>query len=161
MASFVMMSAQELSSWRSSKAGDWVAELSCLHNQHMPHRPPFEDRSWVTDTPMREARIGSSIDCPLCDRAEMPDGLVQLRRAGAWDELSLPNALQHSHRTGKAAWAIVKVTAGEVKFRMETSPLLKARLTAGTHQVIPPEMPHEVVPVGPIHLVVEFWGRAK
>ena len=28
-------------------AGDWVAELSCLHGQHVRHRPPFRDRAWV------------------------------------------------------------------------------------------------------------------
>jgi tellurite resistance-related uncharacterized protein len=150
-----------ISGFHQDNTGDWVAELSCLHGQHMRHRPPFQDRAWVTDTPTREARIGSSIDCPLCDRAEMPDGLAHLRTAGPWDELTLPKALQHSHRTGKAAWAIVKVTAGEVRFHMETSPLLEARLTAGTQQVIPPEVPHEVMLVGPMRLVVEFWGQPK
>jgi len=145
-----------IAGFHQEDAGDWVADLSCLHGQHMRHRPPFQDRAWVTDTPMREARIGSSIDCPLCDRPEMPDGLAQLRTAGPWDEVMLPNALQHSHRTGKAVWAIVKVTAGEVRFRMETSPPLEARLVAGTQQVIPPEVPHEVMLVGPMRLVVEF-----
>jgi hypothetical protein len=53
--------------------GDWVAELSCLHNQHVRHRPPFQERPWVLDEAERSARIGAALDCPLCDRGEPPD----------------------------------------------------------------------------------------
>ncbi|MHB1711793.1 MAG: DUF3565 domain-containing protein, partial [Acidimicrobiales bacterium] len=27
--------------------GDWVAELSCWHNQHVRHQPPFQNRPRV------------------------------------------------------------------------------------------------------------------
>jgi hypothetical protein len=54
--------------------GDWVAELSCLHTQHVRHRPPFWNRPWVTTEAGRRSRIGAELDCPLCDRAEPPDG---------------------------------------------------------------------------------------
>ena len=33
--------------FRLDDVGDWVAELSCLHNQHVRHRPPFWERPWV------------------------------------------------------------------------------------------------------------------
>jgi len=39
--------------------GDWVAELSCDHAQHVRHRPPFWDREWVTTEEGRTARIGT------------------------------------------------------------------------------------------------------
>ena len=52
--------------------GDWVAELSCLHNQHVRHRPPFQEREWVTTAEGRAGRIGSEIECPLCDRDRPP-----------------------------------------------------------------------------------------
>jgi tellurite methyltransferase len=52
--------------------GDWVAELSCLHNQHVRHRPPFQDRPWVMTEAGRASHIGTGIDCPLCDRSEPP-----------------------------------------------------------------------------------------
>jgi hypothetical protein len=54
--------------------GDWVALLSCFHRQHIRHRPPFQERSWVLSDSGRRARIGSDIDCPICDRAELPEG---------------------------------------------------------------------------------------
>jgi len=48
-------------------AGDWVAELACGHSQHMRHRPPWMERPWVAIEAQRAAKIGSPIDCPLCD----------------------------------------------------------------------------------------------
>src|SRR5215212_3917235 len=55
--------------------GDWVADLVCLHSQHVRHRPPFFDRPWVTSAAGRAERIGTALDCPLCDRAELPADL--------------------------------------------------------------------------------------
>lgn len=52
--------------------GDWVAELSCLHHQHVRHRPPFWNRPWVDTWAGRAARIGSRLECALCDRLEIP-----------------------------------------------------------------------------------------
>lgn len=52
--------------------GHWVAELDCLHCQHVRHQPPFWDRPWVLDESTRSERVGTEIDCPLCDRADPP-----------------------------------------------------------------------------------------
>jgi hypothetical protein len=48
--------------------GEWVAELECGHERHVRHRPPFEQRPWVLDAERRRARLGSSIDCGLCEQ---------------------------------------------------------------------------------------------
>jgi hypothetical protein len=53
--------------FRRDERGDWVAELSCGHAQHVRHRPPFELRPWVLDDATRNARIGTARDCPLCE----------------------------------------------------------------------------------------------
>src|ERR1051326_9253787 len=45
--------------------GDWVAELSCLHGQHVRHRPPFQDRAWVLSEAGRAERLRGASDCPL------------------------------------------------------------------------------------------------
>ena len=74
--------------------GDWVAELSCLHNQHVRHDPPFQDRPWVISEAGRAERLGSPIECPLCDRLELPAGLEVVRTAGPFDAETLPPALQ-------------------------------------------------------------------
>jgi tellurite resistance-related uncharacterized protein len=144
--------------------GDWDAELGCLHSQHVRHRPPFQNRPWVEDSAQRQARVGSPIECPLCDRAETPDSLTLLRAARPWDQDTLPAGLRHSHRIAEGTWGMLRVTEGSVNFRMQTSPTSPAMdttLSAGSTQPIPPEAPHEVTITGPVKLVVEFWGRPQ
>ena len=141
--------------------GDWVAEMSCLHNQHIRHRPPFQNRPWINNDAERSGHVGSSIECPLCDRAEMPEGLSLLRTAGPWDQDRLPKGLRGSHRTAERVCGMLRVTEGEVAFQMETVPVVDVRFSAGSSQPIPPGMSHKVVIVGPVRLVVEFWGEPR
>jgi hypothetical protein len=54
--------------------GDWVAELACGHNQHVRHRPPFQNREWATTPEGRSSRLGADLDCRLCDEGEPADG---------------------------------------------------------------------------------------
>jgi len=56
--------------------GEWVAELSCGHRQHVRHRPPFQKRPWVLDEPGRRSRVGAPIECRLCDEAACYADLV-------------------------------------------------------------------------------------
>ena len=46
----------------------WVAELSCGHQQHVRHRPPFAERPWVLTESGRSAKIGHRIACGQCAR---------------------------------------------------------------------------------------------
>ena len=48
--------------------GDWVAELVCGHRQHVRHRPPFFPQPWVLEPEGREERIGTPLECRLCDQ---------------------------------------------------------------------------------------------
>jgi hypothetical protein len=56
--------------------GDWVAELACGHTQHMRHRPPWQERPWVTTEAGRAAKLGAPIDCASCATEE--DGSATL-----------------------------------------------------------------------------------
>ncbi|MFL6067793.1 MAG: DUF3565 domain-containing protein [Gaiellaceae bacterium] len=47
--------------------GDWVAELACGHQQHVRHQPPFQLRPWVVDADGRRGRLGTPLECRLCD----------------------------------------------------------------------------------------------
>ena len=47
--------------------GHWVAELDCGHGQHVRHAPPFVERPWVLTATGRSKRIGTRLDCKLCD----------------------------------------------------------------------------------------------
>jgi tellurite methyltransferase len=139
--------------------GDWVAELDCLHSQHVRHRPPFQVREWVTTEERRAERIGTALDCPLCDRAELPDSLVVTGTAGPFDETTVPAGLRRAHQTPAGTWGLLRVLAGEVTFSMRTEPPIERNLTAGDIQPIPPRVPHEVRLIGPVRLQVDFLTR--
>jgi tellurite methyltransferase len=124
--------------------GDWVAELSCLHGQHVRHRPPFFDRPWVLTLEGRSEKIGSELACPLCDRAEPPDGLARVRTAGPFDDRSLPPGLRRTHEIGERTWGVLRVIDGLVDFHMDVDPPVDRRMTAGDEQPIPPGVPHLV-----------------
>jgi tellurite resistance-related uncharacterized protein len=142
-------------------AGDWIAKLSCHHNQHVRHRPPFQERAWVLEPAGRAAHLGSAIDCPLCDRCEFPEGLTILRRVGPWDQDSLPGGLLGAHRVPDGQWGRLLVAAGAIGFQFEADEMLGAfqlPLVAGSQQAIPPGAPHRLIPIGAVRLEIEFWG---
>ncbi|MEG9435836.1 DUF3565 domain-containing protein [Edaphobacter sp. HDX4] len=45
----------------------WVAELECGHGQHVRHDPPWMVREWVTTEEGRRSRLGTELDCKLCE----------------------------------------------------------------------------------------------
>ena len=47
----------------------WVAELECGHGQHVRHDPPWQVRTWVTTPEGRAGRLGTTLNCVLCDDA--------------------------------------------------------------------------------------------
>jgi hypothetical protein len=63
---------RRITSFTQDEEGHWVAELECGHRQHMRHRPPFENRPWVTTPEGRESRIGVEVNCKRCDALD-PD----------------------------------------------------------------------------------------
>lgn len=140
------------------KAGDWVAELSCLHGQHVRHQPPFRLAPWVLDEAERAGRVGTALDCPLCDRTELPDGLQLRRTTATWDDASMPAALRSDHRVAAGVWGRLVVLDGTVGFRAATRPPLDVVVAAGETQPIPPEVDHAVTPGPGARFLVEFLG---
>jgi tellurite methyltransferase len=137
-------------------AGEWVAVLSCLHRQHVRHRPPFQDRPWVQTEEGRATRLGSDIDCPLCDRAELVDGLVLARTAGPFDADTLPAGLRGEHRVADSTWAVLRVIEGSLGFSMATDPPITVKLRAGEAHAVPPGVPHALELSGPVRLAIDF-----
>jgi tellurite resistance-related uncharacterized protein len=147
--------------FRQDEQGDWIADLACLHSQHVRHQPPFFDRNWVLTESGRAARVGTEIACPLCDRGELPEGLHIRRQVGPFTEETLPTGLRADHRLADGVWGRLRVTSGTARFRLESDDPLDVRLMAGDEQAIPPTMIHRVEPEGPVELVVEFLVRSE
>lgn len=61
-----------IAGYHQDEAGDWVAELTCGHGQHVRHKPPFWNRAWTQTEDGRAAHLGTELDCVRCDRGEPP-----------------------------------------------------------------------------------------
>ncbi|MDE3086603.1 MAG: DUF3565 domain-containing protein [Acidobacteriota bacterium] len=155
----IVFTRRQITGFHQDEVGDWVAELDCLHGQHVRHRPPFRERPWVTTEAGRAGRLGSGLGCPLCDRAELPDGLVVVRVAGPFDETTVPAGLRRAHRVAGGTWGRLVVLEGLVGFTLETEPRLERQLAAGDDQAIPPAVDHHLLIDGPVRLRVEFLSR--
>ena len=107
----------------------------------------------------RAGRLGSELDCPLCDRAELPDGLDVVRTGGPFDATTLPAGLRKAHRVANGVWGRLRVIEGSAALTVETGPRLEVRLGAGNSQPIPPGVPHAVSVDGPVVLVLDFLVR--
>jgi len=137
--------------------GDWVAELSCGHNQHVRHQPPFRLRPWVIEPTLRTERVGAPLNCPLCDRAELPDGLRLARSSPDWDEHTIPAGLLRTHRVASGTWGLLRVHEGRLQFVMVCDPALNVILEPQSAQAIPPDVRHYVAPLGPVRFSIDFF----
>jgi uncharacterized protein DUF3565 len=60
--------------FETDEVGDWVALLDCGHRQHVRHRPPWLERPWVLTPEGRRGRVGTPLECRLCDQAQEQGG---------------------------------------------------------------------------------------
>jgi tellurite methyltransferase len=140
--------------------GDWVALLECHHRQHVRHRPPFRSALWVVDRSERARRIGTTMNCPLCDRCELPDGLIVVRTTTTWDERTMPGALRRSHRVASGTWGRLRVEVGSLRFVARTDPITDVIVESELAQAIPPDVQHHIEPQGPTRFDIDFLGTA-
>lgn len=149
-----------ISGFHRDEFDDWVAELDCLHNQHVRHKPPFQNRPWVVNDDERRKRIGTLLDCTLCDRCELPDGLHLKRSAGPWTDSNLPNGLKHQHAIAKRTWGVLLVLHGTVTFTIQVSPVLRRSLNTNDSQPIPPGVAHEITLGQGAEIKLQFLSKA-
>jgi tellurite resistance-related uncharacterized protein len=135
---------------------DWVAELSCGHDQHVRHRPPFQVRTWVTTAEGRAGRLATPLDCPWCDRCELPDAVRRVRTSPVWESDTLPAGLRRAHRVAAGTWGRLVVERGSLTFTAATTPPVDVVVGAGEVQAIPPEVAHAVEPAGDARFRIEF-----
>jgi tellurite methyltransferase len=138
---------------------DWVAELSCGHNQHVRHKPPFWSRPWVLTEQGRTEKLGESLPCILCERLEMPAGFAPYKRTADFTATTVPAALTANHSTKRGVWALLHVTQGTVRYVVEPPIARDVILVPGTPGVIVAEIPHRVAPDADAIFYVEFHRR--
>ncbi|HEY5927702.1 MAG TPA: DUF3565 domain-containing protein [Kofleriaceae bacterium] len=145
--------------FHQDELGDWVAELSCGHTQHVRHRPPFWSRPWVQSAEGRAERIGSSLPCVLCERFEIPAGARSYKRTREFDHASIPAGLKASHSTKPGVWGVIHVLAGRLRYVVEAPLVHDTMVEAGARAVIVPEVLHHVEPDDDVRFFIEFYRR--
>ena len=144
-----------ITGFHQDEAGDWVAELACGHAQHVRHRPPWQNRPWVASAAGREAKLGTPIECPLCEMPAPPEAAREYRRTTSFTEATVPSGLLRDHRTKPGVWARIVVEAGALEYTLE-APRRTFLLTPERAGIAPPDEPHHVKIVGPVRFHVEF-----
>ena len=94
---------------------------------------------------------------------DLPAGLISYRRTDMFSEQTAPPALLKAHATKAGTWGLIRVTEGELLYRIEDQRRipLEHRLRAGLPPgVVEPTIFHAVAPVGPVRFYVEFFRAA-
>lgn len=146
---------RQIAGFHQDDAGDWIADLSCGHTQHMRHRPPWESRAWVLDDAERALRIGAEIECPLCDMPALPANAREYKRTATFTEQTVPKGLLADHRTREGTWARIVVTSGELGYSFG-EPRRSFVLTPERIGIVQPQVAHQVELRGPVEFHVEF-----
>lgn len=146
-------------SYHQDEQGDWVAELSCGHGQHVRHKPPFTLHPWVESAEGRTARLGTELDCVRCDRLELPEGFVAYKRTSLFDEGSIPLGLRNHHATKTGVWGVIHVESGQLRYVLDGLDGRELTLAPNRAGLIPPEVIHHVAADGPVRFYVEFHRR--
>lgn len=144
--------------FETDASGDWVAKLSCGHDRHVRHKPPFIVRYWVTTPQGRDAMLGTSLNCARCDRFELPDSFVAYKRTPEFDETTVPLGLRRDHSTKVGIWAKIIVLDGRLKYCVDALHR-DFELSPNTHGIVVPEVMHHVEPIGSVRFHVEFYRR--
>jgi tellurite resistance-related uncharacterized protein len=145
-----------VTSFRLDAEQHWVAVLDCGHGRHVRHDPPLVEREWVLDEAQRDAKRGSSLDCKRCDRRELPEACIELRRTRVFTEATLPDALRSRHSTRRGVWGVLHVRSGRLLYRQHAPFDEEHVLAGGETDVIVPEVEHEVEPQGAVEFEIAF-----
>jgi tellurite resistance-related uncharacterized protein len=98
----------------------------------------------------------SDADTEQATPAALPPGCQAYRSTPAFTELTVPPALLRSHRTAPGTWALIRVLAGRLLYRV-LNPLSERVLDpSAAPGFVEPGVPHEVALLGPVRFRVEF-----
>lgn len=87
----------------------------------------------------------------------LPADARAYRRTPVFDQDSLPPGLRREHRTKAGVWALIHVLEGRLRYHILLPPST-TMLTPLCPGVVRPEQPHEVEPLGPMRMFVEFYA---
>lgn len=116
-------------------------------------------RPWVLTPEGRASMLGTELDCVLCDRLEMPAGLVAYQRTSQFDQNSIPLGLTAHHSTKPGVWGVIHVLDGTLRYVIDGMGGRELVLAPKTLGFVAPEVMHHVVTEGPVKFFVEFHRK--
>jgi tellurite resistance-related uncharacterized protein len=91
----------------------------------------------------------------------MPNDVRLVRSSPQWDEHTMPAGLRRSHRLATRTWGRVVVRRGRLRFTAHSVPALDLVLGPGAMQAIPPDVPHEIEPLGQVSFSIDFFSLGQ
>lgn len=88
----------------------------------------------------------------------LPAGFEAYRRSPVFDQDTLPAGLRREHRTKAGVWAMIHILEGRLRYRIADPPS-ETMLDPLTPGIIRPGQVHEVEPVGPMRMFIEFYAE--
>ena len=70
----------------------------------------------------------------------------------------MPAGLLRAHRIAAGTWGRINVRHGQLRFVAQTEPALSVVMGPGSIQAIPPEVRHEVQPLGAVRFSIDFFS---
>lgn len=133
--------------------GAWVAELECTHPQHVRHNPPWQERTWVMTEAGRQDKLGTELDCLLCNMATVPENAKPYKQTARFTETTVPAGLLADHRLKLGVWGRIVVEEGKLEYTCDRGVFV---LNPGVVGIVEPEVVHHIRPLGNVVFYVEF-----
>jgi tellurite resistance-related uncharacterized protein len=73
----------------------------------------------------------------------------------------MPAGLRRSHRLATRTWGQVVVRRGRLRFLAHSVPALDLVLGPGATQAIPPDVLHEIEPLGQVSFSIDFFSLCR
>ncbi|MGE0393344.1 MAG: DUF1971 domain-containing protein [Vicinamibacterales bacterium] len=90
----------------------------------------------------------------------LPAGLVPVRRTPEFDAETTPAGLRRDHRTSPGVWGRLVVVEGSVRYSLFGPSPAAWTVTPAEPGIIPPGVPHQVIPDTGARFYVEFLREA-
>lgn len=151
---------------------DWVAELGCLHFQHVRHNPPWINRAWVISESGRAAKIGHQLKCAKClsnapvdhgnsqhdGEPRIPTFMSPTDRTELFSERTVPADLMKENTTDNGTWALLRVHTGSLKFCFsETDETCIYTISPNVPRVIVANQPFFIMVENPVSFHLEYY----
>jgi tellurite resistance-related uncharacterized protein len=70
----------------------------------------------------------------------------------------MPAGLRIAHRLKSGTWGRIVVLQGQVHFVARTNPVIDVIVSPERAQAIPPDIEHNVQPLGPVRFSIDFFS---